>query len=107
MLDPSQSLSHMEQLTDHLESMLDLTAGEKDLIEADPAKAVKQDDGQALSLIGRVVTDRDLSMNFIRPNIMRLLRPVKRVDLKAIETNMFVINFEHPLDRKKAMKGCP
>lgn len=46
-------------------------------------------------------------MNFIRPNIMRLLRPVKGVELKAIETNTFVLNFEHPLDRKKAMKGCP
>lgn len=97
----------MDQLTDSLASTLDLTTGESDLLSADPTDAVEVSDDQALSPIGRVVTDRDLSLNFIRPNLMRLLRPVKGIEVKAIESNTFVIKFEHPLDRKKAMKGCP
>lgn len=98
----------MDQLTDNLASMLDLTAGETDLLAVDPAHAIPPTDDQALSLISRVVTDRDLSMNFIRPNLMRLIRPVKGTEIKSLSNNMFVIKFEHhPLDRKKAMKGCP
>lgn len=46
-------------------------------------------------------------MNFIMANITRLIRPVKGIELKVIEANTFVIKFEHALDRKKAMKGCP
>lgn len=104
---PFQSLSLMEQLTENLASRLDLTAGETDLLAADPKNAIPLGENQALSLIGRVVTDRELSINFIRPNVTRLLRPVKGIDLKVIDTNLFVIKFEHLLDRKKAMKGCP
>lgn len=97
----------MDQLTDDLASFLDLTDGEMDLLAADPTQAVPLSESQALSLIGRVVTDRDLTKNYIRANVVRLLRPVKGFNLKVIDDNMFVINFEHPLDRRKAMKGCP
>lgn len=97
----------MDQLTDNLASVLDLITGEKDLLAADTAQAMPPNGDQELSLIGRVVTTRDLSLNFIRANVTRLIRPVKGIDLKALSDNMFVIKFEHPLDRKKAMKGCP
>lgn len=36
-----------------------------------------------------------------------LLHPVKGTDMKILSSNMFVIKFDHPLDRKKALKGCP
>lgn len=97
----------MEQLTENLASMLDLTAGEMDLSAADPAKAVCTNPNQELSLIGKVITNRDLSLNFIRANFARLIRPVKGIELRLISTNLFVVKFEHQLDRKKAMKGCP
>lgn len=97
----------MEQLTDNLASMLDLTDGETDLLAADPAHAIHPSDDQELSLIGGVVTNTDLSTNFIRANVTRFIRPVKGIDFKILSDNMFVIKFEHPLDRKKAVKGCP
>lgn len=97
----------MDQLTDNLANMLDLTSGETDLLAANPAQAIQLSNDQELSLIGRVVTNRDLSATFIRANVTRLLRPVKGFDLKALLENMFVIKFEHMLDRKKALKGCP
>lgn len=103
----SVSLSRMDQLSDSLASMLDLTKGESDLIKADPNHAVNPSANNELSLIGRVVTDRDLSTNYIRANLLRLIRPVKGTSFKLLSANMFVIQFDHPLDRKKAMKGCP
>lgn len=51
--------------------MLHLMEREKDLLAADPAQAIPPSDDEALSLIGRVVTDKDLSPNFIRANVMR------------------------------------
>lgn len=97
----------MDLLTDNLGSLLNLTTGETDLLAADPTQAVASNNEHDMSLIGRVITDRDLSMNFIRPNVLRLIRPVKETEFKLISTNMFAVKFAHPLDRKKALKGCP
>lgn len=97
----------MEQLTETLARNLGLTKGESDLVAADPSHAARPIYDQSLSLIGKVITDRELSMNFIRANINRLLRPVKKSELSFVATNMFVMKFEHPLDRKNALKGCP
>lgn len=60
------SLSLSLSLSENLVSMLDLIAGETDLVVTDPAHAVNSNPDQELSLIGRVVTNRDLSINFIR-----------------------------------------
>lgn len=40
-------------------------------------------------------------------NVTRVIRPVKGIELQLLATNMFVIKFEHRLERKKAMKGFP
>lgn len=97
----------MEQLTETLTRTLGWTEGEKNLVAADPAHAAKPTNDQSLSLIGKVITDRELSMNFIRANVTRLLRPVRQIQIRGIAENMFVMKFEHPLDMKNALKGCP
>lgn len=38
---------------------------------------------------------------------MRLLYPVKGAAIKSIAPNVFIIMFDHPLDRTKAIRGCP
>lgn len=97
----------MDQLLDSLASKFTLADGEDNLVAANPSMAAKPSSQHDLSLVGRVITDKDLSINFIRANALRLLQPVKGAAIKSIATNMFVIKFEHPLDRKKAMGGCP
>lgn len=100
-------LSHMDSLNESLASRFSLVDGESDLVAANPSMAAKPSGHHDLSLVGRVITDKKLSINFIRPNALRLLHPVKGATINSIATNMFVIKFEHPLDRKKAMGGCP
>lgn len=97
----------MDQLQELLASKFSLTEGETALLAADPPHAANPNAVQDLELIGRVVTDKDLSINFIRANALRLLHPVRGASIKSIGTNSFVIKFNHPLDRKKALGGCP
>lgn len=97
----------MEPLTETLACNMGLTEGETELVAADPAHAARPTDDQSLSLIGKVITNRDLSMNFIRASVNRLLRPVKKTEIRFIADNMFVMKFNHPLDRQNALKGCP
>lgn len=104
---PARYSPQMDQLTASLESKFNLTEGESDLVAADPAFAANPNAAHDLSLVGMVIIDRELSINFIRPNAMHLLHPVKGAILKSIAPNVFVIKFNHPLDQKKAMGGCP
>lgn len=97
----------MDQFTELLASKFSLTTGETDLIAADPSHAANPTAVDDLSLIGLVVTDKELSINFIRANALRLLHPVKGAEIRSIGTNTFVIRFNHPLDRMKALRGCP
>lgn len=103
----SVCLAQMDQLSELLARKMDLRKREMELLAADPAHAVKPTEDQSLSLIGWVLTDRDLSMNYFRANLCRLLRPVKGVEIRSIAQNKFTMKFEHPLDRKNAFKGCP
>lgn len=78
----------MDQLTEQLARKIDLKKGESELLAADPAYAVKPTDNQRI----------------LRANIGRLLS-VKGVELRP--QNKFTMKFEHPLNRKNALKGCP
>lgn len=73
---------------------------------ADPAHAANPNIGQDLSLIGRVITDKELSLNFIRANAIRILHPVRGATIRSIGPNSFMIKFNHPVDRVKALRGC-
>lgn len=97
----------MDQLSDFMASNCSLTAGESDLLAADPSYAANPSSGDDLALLGLVVTDKDLSLNYMRANILRLLHPVKGAEVRSIGTNTVVIKFNHPLDLKKALRGCP
>lgn len=93
----------MDHLTASLENKFSFRDGEFDLVAADPAFAVNPHAAHDLSLIGRVIIYKELSINFIRPNALRPLHPVKGATFKSITPNVFVIKFNHALDRKKVM----
>ncbi|XP_012852901.1 PREDICTED: uncharacterized protein LOC105972485 [Erythranthe guttata] len=59
------------------------------------------------NLVGRVVSEREISFHTIKSNVMRLLQPVKKCEILPISSNRFMIKFHHPLDCKHAMEGCP
>lgn len=86
----------MERLTESLASKFNLDYGETNRVATDPAFAATPPSQYALSLVGRVITDKELSINLIRPNALRLLHPVKGATIESIATNMFVIKFEPP-----------
>lgn len=97
----------MDQLSNLLASNFSLTSGESNLVAANPRHAANPSAAYDLSLIGKVLTDKDLSLNFIRANALRLLHPVRGAEIRSIGMNTFVIKFNHPLDRTKALRGCP
>lgn len=56
----SPSPTHMYQLTETLDRIFNLITGESDLVSVDPVHAANSNADQALSLIGQVITDKDL-----------------------------------------------
>lgn len=80
----------MDQLTEQLARKIDLRNRESELLATDPAYAVKPTDDQRI----------------LRANICRLLS-AKGVELRFFAQNKVTMKFEHPLDRKNALKGCP
>lgn len=97
----------MDHLSKSLARQISLKQGEDVLIAADPSLAVPDSTDHALYLVGRVVIDKELSLNALRANIRRLLNPVKGVDIRPLGSNKVLLKFDHPLDRKHALDGCP
>lgn len=97
----------MDEIVESLAQNLNLTTGETDLLSADPAHAANPTVAHDLSLIGRVIIDRELPFNAIRANVLRLIHPLKGATLKSLGPNKFVMTFNHALDRKKTLGGCP
>lgn len=97
----------MGQLTESLASKFSLTDGESDLVAGDPTQAANLNAAHDLYLIGRVIIDKEMSIGLIRAHTLRLLHPVKGATIRPIAPNIFFIKFNHHLDKKKAMGGCP
>lgn len=97
----------MDHLSKSLARQISLKQGEDVPIAADHSFAVPDSTDHALYLVGRVVIDKELSLNALRANIRRLLNPVKGVDIRPLGSNKVLLKFDHPLDRKHALDGCP
>lgn len=96
----------MEQLTAAMASKISLTRGEDNLVPLRTRVGSNLSPGYSLSLIGKVLVDKELSLTFIKNNVMRLLNPVKGVAIRILASNLFLIRFNYKVDRKNAMEGC-
>lgn len=97
----------MDQLVKAMADKIKLHQGEENLVPLGGGTSSMKEADFNLSLIGRVVIDRELSATSIRNNVLRLLRPLRGADIQILSTNMFRINFKHRVDRKNALEGCP
>lgn len=97
----------MEQITEHLANKFHLRADEEAPVAPRVPNRRREIPGYLLSLIGRVIIDRELSLTFIRANVLRLLNPFKGAEIKYLAHNLFLITFNHALDRKKVLEGWP
>lgn len=69
--------------------------GEENLVPIRFGRVPSTEKNYSLSLVGRVVIDKDLSITSIRNNVLRLLRPVKGAEIKMLASNLFLITFNH------------
>lgn len=93
----------MDQITESLVRKMNLSSGETDLVAANPSQAATPRADQDFSLIGRVIIDREIPFNAIRGNVLRLIHPMKGATLRILAPNKFMVQFNHALDRQKAM----
>lgn len=97
----------MDQLTDAMASKINLTREEENLVPLRTQGGPSRAQDYNLSLVGRVMVDKELSLVFIKNNVMRLLNPVKGAEIRSLASNLFLIRFNHRVDRKNAIEGCP
>lgn len=97
----------MDQLTTELADKIKLHQGEENLVPLGGGTNSNTAIDHSLTLIGRVVIDRELSTTSIRNNVMRLLRPLRGADIRILAANLFLIKFNHKVDRKNGLEGYP
>ncbi|XP_012834055.1 PREDICTED: uncharacterized protein LOC105954917 [Erythranthe guttata] len=97
----------MDGIVENLAQKFSLTLEEEDGIVVTQTLTDPRAAGQGMSLVGRIVTTKEISFHTIKSNVTRLLQPVKGCSFSPIGPNRFVIYFEHPLDLKHAKSGCP
>ncbi|XP_012828241.1 PREDICTED: uncharacterized protein LOC105949476 [Erythranthe guttata] len=103
----SRLLATMENLTDALVNNFRLTSDEEEGITITQLQTVNQNPTGEFSLLGRIVATKEISMHTIKSNVTRLLQPVKGCEIQTLGNNRFVISFNHRLDQKQALGGCP
>lgn len=97
----------MDQLTEALALTIKLHQGEENLVPLSTGANPSSATDLSLSLVGHLVIDRELSVTSIRNNVLRFLHPVKGENVRILAANLFLIKFNHHLDWKKALEGCP
>lgn len=97
----------MDQLAKATTDKIKLHQGEENLVPVGSGRVSNTGMNYSLSLIGRVVIDWELSITSIRNNVLRLLCPLKGAEIRILATNLFLIRFNHRVDRKNALEGYP
>lgn len=94
----------MQQLTQAMADKITLHHGEENLVPLSSGTASATGSDYSISLVVRVVVDRKLSVMYIRNNVLRLLHLVRGAELKILTRNLFMIKFNHQVDRKNALE---
>jgi hypothetical protein len=58
-------------------------------------------------MVGRLLADRMVGKEIIRPPLIRARQPTWRVSFKKLGTNLFIIDFENDWDKTWIMEGHP
>lgn len=80
----------MDQLTTTMASKLNLTRGEENLVPLQVQTGAARGPDYSLSLVGMVMVDKELSLVFIKNNVLRLLNLVKGVEIRSLATTSFL-----------------
>lgn len=58
-------------------------------------------------LVGKLIADRIIGKGTIRSNMVRIWRLTGPTSFKVIGENLFLIDFEHSLDKSRVLEGRP
>ncbi|KAL0408406.1 UNVERIFIED_CONTAM: hypothetical protein Sradi_1775000 [Sesamum radiatum] len=58
-------------------------------------------------LVGRLLTPCPYRYDVLRMTLTTILHPIKRLTVTVLTDNRFLLQFEHPSDRNKALERCP
>ncbi|KAL0354063.1 UNVERIFIED_CONTAM: hypothetical protein Sangu_0987600 [Sesamum angustifolium] len=58
-------------------------------------------------LVDRLLTTKTVRFESLRDLLQSVINPIKGMELKAIENNIFLFRFNHSVDKNRALEGCP
>ncbi|KAK4428982.1 hypothetical protein Salat_1198200 [Sesamum alatum] len=58
-------------------------------------------------MVACLLTPRPFRYDVLKATLLSILRPVRGMELKLLQGNRFLLNFQHELDRDKALAGRP
>ncbi|KAK4435562.1 hypothetical protein Salat_0719700 [Sesamum alatum] len=57
-------------------------------------------------LVGQLLTSRPFQLDVLRITLLNLLKPIRGMQVRLLETNHFLLVFDHRFDRNRTMSGC-
>ncbi|KAK4381240.1 hypothetical protein Sango_2987500 [Sesamum angolense] len=64
-------------------------------------------ESQNLCLVGRLLSNRPYHLDSLGFSIQSMFLPVKRVEIKPVSEKLLPLRFNHEIDKKRALDGCP
>ncbi|KAK4428247.1 hypothetical protein Salat_1124300 [Sesamum alatum] len=58
-------------------------------------------------VVGRLLTSKPTKLDFLRGTLTSVINLIKGMDLKIIGNNRLLFRFNHVVDKKRALEGCP
>ncbi|KAK4433559.1 hypothetical protein Salat_1118200, partial [Sesamum alatum] len=65
------------------------------------------EEGNILFLVGRVLASKDINFEGLARSLKDMLNPVKGMNIKSLPKGRFVLRFNHVIDKKWTLDGCP
>ncbi|KAL0361162.1 UNVERIFIED_CONTAM: hypothetical protein Sradi_3800700 [Sesamum radiatum] len=58
-------------------------------------------------LVGRLLSSKPYRIEYLRSTLASIINPLKGMSVTELEGNRLLFKFNHVIDRKKVMEGCP
>ena len=88
-------------------SSLKITQAEDQIVSLDNDNSDIQQEAIALSIVGKVLTDRPYNFEAFKRTMNQIWAISKGAIFCPVENNLFIVQFAHARDRAKVMDGCP
>ncbi|KAL0434063.1 UNVERIFIED_CONTAM: hypothetical protein Slati_2740600 [Sesamum latifolium] len=103
----ASALGSMDPNLERLRKSWKLTDDEEEGVTLPSGLWQANSDSHKLCLVGRLLSNRPYKFEALASSIRSMILPVKGMETKQLEEGRILLQFNHIIDKQRAMEGCP